>query len=127
MYKYWHLVDQQSSSYNLPLAHPSIPNLGAEIGIMATDLAHHAPPDIAAHDVVWLAHLVGDIHQPLHAASRLTKNNPRGDAAGSLVSFCAPEPCRGNLHAYWHSLLGATKDPGGISKMGEATDGYAPS
>jgi hypothetical protein len=56
-------------------------------------------------DVVWLEHLVGDVHQPLHATSRFTKNHPDGDAGGNLVVLCA-KPCRDELHAYWDGLLG---------------------
>src|SRR5919199_1458392 len=31
----------------------------------------------------YLMHLVGDIHQPLHAATRVTAKNPKGDAGGN--------------------------------------------
>src|SRR6266571_5201617 len=27
----------------------------------------------------WLIHLVGDVHQPLHATARFTRDFPRGD------------------------------------------------
>ena len=61
--------------------------------------------DIKSYDVAWLEHLVGDVHQPLHATSRFTKNHPNGDAGGNLVLLCAA-PCRDELHAYWDGLLG---------------------
>lgn len=33
----------------------------------------------------WLLHLVGDIHQPLHASTRYSENFPTGDRGGNLA------------------------------------------
>jgi len=51
-----------------------------------------------------LIHYIGDIHQPLHATSRVDKNYPKGDAGGNFVSI----PTKGgakNLHAVWDSVI----------------------
>jgi hypothetical protein len=50
-------------------------------------------------------HLVGDIHQPLHAVSRFTHELPQGDLGGNRVRLCAP-PCRLKLHYFWDAALG---------------------
>jgi hypothetical protein len=35
--------------------------------------------------VCWLMHLVGDIHQPLHAVSYYDDDHPKGDRGGKLL------------------------------------------
>jgi hypothetical protein len=57
--------------------------------------------------VSWLIHLIGDIHQPLHAVGRFSTAFPQGDLGGNAVMF---PNARGdekgqNLHAYWDDLL----------------------
>lgn len=48
--------------------------------------------------MIW--HIVGDIHQPLHAATRITNQFPSGDRGGNLVKL-KKNPVARNLHAYW--------------------------
>ncbi len=52
----------------------------------------------------YLIHLVGDIHQPLHAATRVTAKNPKGDAGGNGFKLVGVPD---NLHWYWDSAAGA--------------------
>jgi hypothetical protein len=52
-----------------------------------------------------MLHLVGDIHQPLHAVSRFTQESPEGDLGGNRVRLCAP-PCREELHFFWDQAPG---------------------
>ncbi|KTC86703.1 S1/P1 nuclease [Legionella brunensis] len=47
-----------------------------------------------------LLHVVGDIHQPLHAANQFSIKHPRGDLGGNLFPLKA-NPVATNLHAYW--------------------------
>jgi hypothetical protein len=47
-------------------------------------------------------HLVGDIHMPLHSASRVTAAEPRGDQGGLLFKV---DPVHASLHWYWDSIL----------------------
>jgi hypothetical protein len=54
---------------------------------------------------VWLLHLVGDIHQPLHATTRATQAEPKGDAGGNNVKLLGD--AAGNLHSYWDDLPGS--------------------
>lgn len=54
----------------------------------------------------WLLHLAGDIHQPLHCASRVTPQEPHGDRGGnSFLLDLRPDGGRNNLHAYWDGML----------------------
>jgi hypothetical protein len=58
---------------------------------------------------VWLLHLVGDAHQPVHAVSRFTHTQPSGDAGGNPVALTCPRRarrCARSLHTYWDDLPG---------------------
>lgn len=59
----------------------------------------------AAYALATLIHLVGDVHQPLHCASRYTKLKPRGDAGGNGFLLAGPAPCT-NLHEFWDAAGG---------------------
>lgn len=47
-----------------------------------------------------LLHVVGDIHQPLHAITRINAEFPKGDRGGNLV-LMPGNPIANNLHSYW--------------------------
>ncbi len=47
-----------------------------------------------------LLHVTADLHQPLHAATRLTQKYPTGDAGGNRVRLPKNKVSR-NLHTYW--------------------------
>ena len=104
MHQYWHFVDEPYSA-GAPGQPPKTPNALTEIQLLADAIATDETEDIKSYDVVWLEHLVGDIHQPLHATSRFTKNHPNGDAGGNLIYFC-DKPCKDELHAYWDGIPG---------------------
>jgi hypothetical protein len=59
----------------------------------------------------WLLHLVGDIHQPLHATSFYSKDYDRGDQGGNLW-WVKDRDRLTRLHAYWDGLLGDELDYG---------------
>lgn len=64
-----------------------------------------------AYALVWLIHLVGDIHQPLHVVSRYdAEGNP--DAGGNGQSVIDPvnsSKPETSLHAYWDNLPGPSR------------------
>ncbi|KTD08165.1 S1/P1 nuclease [Legionella jamestowniensis] len=47
-----------------------------------------------------LLHIIGDIHQPLHAVSQFSIAHPKGDKGGNLFPL-KDNPVATNLHAYW--------------------------
>lgn len=50
----------------------------------------------------WVFHLVGDIHQPLHAADLYSRTFPDGDRGGSRFFVLDPRTkAPTTLHAYW--------------------------
>jgi len=73
--------------------------------------ATYLPESYRAYYLAWVAHLVGDIHQPLHATGRFSAAQPRGDAGGNGVKFTASGSQPKDLHKYWDSLLGSGPDP----------------
>jgi hypothetical protein len=56
--------------------------------------------------LAYIYHLVGDIHQPLHGATRVTAANKDGDAGGNEFKI-AGMPEVDNLHYYWDSAAGS--------------------
>jgi hypothetical protein len=97
-HRYWHFVDTPFPN-NI-----SIPTPNAETQIVAfrTVLASSQPDDLKSYDLVWLLHLIGDVHQPLHAATRVTGS--KGDAGGNDVKLFGD--ASSNLHSYWDDLPG---------------------
>lgn len=47
-----------------------------------------------------IIHYVGDIHQPLHASSRVDSKYPKGDAGGNFFKVPSKDGVK-NLHAVW--------------------------
>lgn len=52
-----------------------------------------------------LLHVVGDIHQPMHAVSQYSRKHPHGDKGGNLVHL----QNKSNLHSWWDSGGGSLK------------------
>ena len=51
-------------------------------------------------------HLVGDLHQPLHATMMFATNFPHGDRGGNSLAVAEPGHRPVNLHAFWDDILG---------------------
>ena len=75
-----------------------------------------ATDDVRSYDLVWLLHLVGDVHQPLHSTAvfarpfslkhQLGKDADTGDRGGNEIQV---NPASGeviNFHAYWDGIFG---------------------
>jgi hypothetical protein len=60
----------------------------------------------AAVALAWLLHLVGDIHQPLHASGRITNLEPDGDQGGNLFLLeTMSNGKRRTLHSVWDNII----------------------
>jgi len=58
--------------------------------------------------IAWLEHLIGDIHQPLHASARVSDLEPKGDMGGNtflLTPKDTPREKQENLHWFWDSII----------------------
>jgi len=86
MHKYWHFVDIPFSPDGTALEQPPSPNAQTQIAALRKALSDPmSSDDLKSYDLVWLLHLIGDVHQPLHATSRFV-------AAVSVVN---------QIRAYW--------------------------
>ena len=119
MHKYWHFIDEPFSTVGMPTSPPQNANVLREITLMTAAIETAESEDIKSYDLVWLEHLVGDAHQPLHATSRFTKFHPKGDGGGNLVRFCA-SPCTDSLHGYWDGIFGSETKMSSIKTLGNA-------
>ena len=98
--------------YDIPLAREGAkpllqkpPHALSELRRMLENIATESPAE-AAYDLPWLEHILGDVHQPLHATSLFTKALPKGDAGGNFVWVQPPGRPAINLHAFWDNLAG---------------------
>ncbi len=69
-------------------------------------------PEDRAIALCWIAHLVGDAHQPCHAGSiYIVDVFPDGDRGANLIKTQA-----GNLHSLWDGLLGRRFNEGDVRR-----------
>jgi hypothetical protein len=106
VHDYWHYYDIPFSPDG-EAKEPAPPvNALTQIRLLKTALGdHNSSDDLKCYDLVWLLHLVGDAHQPLHAVSRYT-HQLKGDQGGNLesVNVGATQPTK--LHFVWDGILG---------------------
>ncbi|WP_421932391.1 S1/P1 nuclease [Phenylobacterium sp.] len=110
---YWHYKDLPFSPDGTPVQQPLAPNAETQIRAFTATLASSsASDDVKAYDLAWILHLVGDVHQPLHATSRYTSDLPNGDRGGNEVVVCratatsCSETKGKPLHTFWDHALG---------------------
>jgi hypothetical protein len=112
-HKYWHFVDTPFSQEGTDVSSFTIPTPDAktQIDTFRMILNSDQADPLKSYDLVWLLHLVGDVHQPLHASTRVSIAFPKGDAGGNDVPFCtqASTKCESELHAFWDNILGTGK------------------
>ncbi|MBB4196578.1 S1/P1 nuclease [Rhodoblastus sphagnicola] len=112
VHAYWHYIDLPFSSDGAPTRPADSPNALTQIRVFTAALRSDAPGEVKSYDLVWLEHLVGDAHQPLHATSRFSRGLPKGDSGGNQERICLAFTCGLKLHAFWDSLLGASGQVG---------------
>jgi hypothetical protein len=69
-------------------------------------------PELKAIGLAWILHLVGDIHQPLHASGRISPRDPWGDDGGNTFRLEIANPgappasqFRRSLHSVWDGII----------------------
>ena len=118
-HRYWHFVDLPFSRDGTALQQAKKPNALTQIIVFRDTIASTtADDDVKSYDLVWLLHLVGDVHQPLHATARFSHDSPDGDRGGNDVLLCG-DPCKKNLHSFWDQAAGTGT---GITAIGRAAD-----
>jgi hypothetical protein len=102
-HKYWHFVDTPFKVDGSSAGTTPAPNAATQITYFSSALKTTSDDKQESYYLVWLEHLVGDIHQPLHAATRFV--NGTSDIGGNKVNLTGKPS---ELHAYWDELPGTT-------------------
>lgn len=124
LHKYWHFVDNPFSQDGTTAGAAPSPNAETQIKAFSQALATDEPDKLKSYDLVWLIHMVGDVHQPLHNASRFSKDLSQGDAGGNFVLIATP-PCKNDtsakeLHALWDGAIGTSTNPKAVIAVAKA-------
>lgn len=122
LHKYWHFVDRPFSTDKTKLPPVPKPNAQTQIAMFRKALAARNKVDDAlkSYDLVWLLHLVGDVHQPLHCVTRASHEHRYGDNGGNDVQLY-PQDWGSNLHGFWDYAAGG----GNVSSAMIFADGLA--
>ena len=113
-HRYWHFVDvpftQDGTS---PLAAIPTPNAETQIAIFRQTLTSGSTDKLKSYDLVWLMHVLGDVHQPLHSTTRVSAGELTGDHGGNneKVDATAVGNATKKLHLFWDSLPGDASGP----------------
>ena len=111
IHRYWHYIDIPFSPDGTALTDPDIPNAQTQIVAFRETLKDSGASDeLKSYDLIWLLHLVGDVHQPLHVTTRFSQKQPKGDRGGNDVRVCTARGCGGKLHWFWDEMLGTSED-----------------
>ena len=126
----WHFVDYPLRPPAFTTGPSPTPNDDVIFGLKRSfeTLANkNAPLVQRAASLSWLIHLVGDVHQPLHAATLMTDTfkAPRGDVGGNdfLVfedSAQQQQHRTTKLHSFWDGRLGSEREPDPVRALANA-------
>jgi hypothetical protein len=108
-HRYWHSVRIPFSPDGTAVKMAIAPNALTQIAEFRPTLSSpYASDEAKSYGLTWLLHIVGDLHQPLHAINRFTRSHPDGDTLGNEVLVCISTCNRGStrLHRYWDYVLG---------------------
>ena len=112
VHKDWHFRDEGISFDGTPTHPPDAVNALTQIVAMRSALGDPwLPASFQAYALSWLEHLVGDVHQPLHAVSRFSALHPAGDHGGNEFHLADPADPKLSLHWFWDTALAADPDP----------------
>lgn len=105
LHKYWHFVDQPFTYDHSRLPQDIQPNALTQMAAFRSVLASDSPDELKSFDLVWVIHIVGDLHQPLHCVTRVSRKHPDGDSGGNDVKLSDAGDSH-NLHGLWDWILG---------------------
>jgi hypothetical protein len=117
----WHYYDIPFAPDGAKTHVQQPPHALSELRRMLANIADE-PAAEAAYDLPWLEHILGDVHQPLHATTRFLRAQPKGDAGGNFV-FVMSNTLPTNpgqaipLHAYWDNLAGTDTSDAAVNQF----------
>lgn len=98
----WHFIDQSWSADGVPIQNlVTTDNAIWAIGVSSPVVQNKqvSLPD-RARFLAFLTHIVGDIHQPLHASTRFSKNHRHGDLGGNEYKIIYQGTSE-SIHYFW--------------------------
>jgi hypothetical protein len=107
----WHYINNPvvAQGYTAKRAAPAASNIltALDDNVESVKRGTEAEKAIA---VCWLMHLVGDLHQPLHAVSYFNADHPSGDKGGNGFYVRVSEGRAViDMHSLWDGLLGSSQ------------------
>jgi hypothetical protein len=107
----WHFIDLPVIRDNVVAPAPPEENVVTHIDeAQSTVYAKKSTSLDKARQLRFIVHLVGDVHQPLHAASLFSTQFPDGDRGGNSYPITLPAGMQNftsELHAFWDGGAGA--------------------
>ena len=99
-----------------PPAPPSYTASGSAFEALALNISMARNPKAwnaeRAIALCWIFHIVGDVHQPLHAGELFSAQFPQGDAAGDKIYLIDPDTHRPvKLHWFWDDAVHRAAEP----------------
>jgi S1/P1 Nuclease len=116
LHRGWHFIDKPLwvGTSAAPSKLPPEPAVNAVnvVNVLIKQLKSNEDEKEKAFELAWLMHLVGDLHQPLHAVDGISETLPGGDHGGNWVKVESENQGAYELHAFWDDILGksATED-----------------
>jgi hypothetical protein len=103
-----HFIDKPFSidGTTLPTDLPKPDNIVKALQDYVNILKTSTDKDAQAQALRFIIHFVGDIHQPLHCATRVSSTKPEGDQGGNLVTIKVAGK-NVKLHSYWDGGIGS--------------------
>ncbi|MFL6228753.1 MAG: S1/P1 nuclease [Pyrinomonadaceae bacterium] len=105
----WHYIDIPifDGVPTDPKVQPGAENAVVRLNWAVENLRKSLGPDKKDAELLgYVYHLAGDLHQPLHGATRVTAAHKDGDAGGNAFKLAGVAEVD-NLHAYWDAAAGA--------------------
>ena len=96
-----HFVDTPFSDDGTALPPLPTPNIITELNRDVDILRTSSDDNARAQALRFIIHFVGDVHQPLHCATRVRKDQREGDQGGNFVMISGAK----NLHSFWDGGL----------------------
>jgi len=82
-HKDWHYINVPFSTDGTPTRPPAVPNVQTQIAALRKQLANRKASDAdRSFALIWLLHLVGDVHMPLHCTARFDRKLPAKTEVG---------------------------------------------
>lgn len=107
MFTHWHYIDVPMSTDGSPLKDITSEDnaVWAFNHITPVVKNNHANVYERVRFLAFIAHIVGDLHQPLHTVSNITANHPNGDKGGNLY-LVRYKTQTTKLHKLWDGGVG---------------------